>query len=251
MWHECEQPLDRVALQVGQLPPELPARQKSASRCRVSAPPRARPSATITALIAPAEAPAMPSIVDPAIGQNLVERAPGGCAVSASPCSARFTRLRARFGRSSPTTGRLRCALVAAIFAAGRIGSIRGSTFRCAHDPAKWFGFADKIMRRLKLARDRTQNRYPLLLIARSNRLGVWDIFAAMPYSKFGTAANAKRYAKRGKNGHRTENDGQNPRHCAASQRARHLQHPITTTTAAAATPWRSPGSCVCNTGSA
>jgi hypothetical protein len=27
--------------------------------------------------------------------------------------------------------------------------------------------FADKIMRRLKFARDRTQNRFPLLLIAR------------------------------------------------------------------------------------
>jgi hypothetical protein len=39
---------------------------------------------------------------------------------------------------------------------------------RLAHDPAKWNRFADKIMRQInKLARDRTQNRYPLLLIAR------------------------------------------------------------------------------------
>jgi len=37
-----------------------------------------------------------------------------------------------------------------------------------AHDPAKWNRFAVKIMRQInKLARDRTQNRYPLLLIAR------------------------------------------------------------------------------------
>ena len=37
-----------------------------------------------------------------------------------------------------------------------------------AHDPAKWNRFADKIMRQFKtLARDRTQNRDPLLLIAR------------------------------------------------------------------------------------
>jgi hypothetical protein len=37
-----------------------------------------------------------------------------------------------------------------------------------AHDPPKCWRFGEKIMRRLnKLARDRTQNRLPLLLIAR------------------------------------------------------------------------------------
>ena len=44
-------------------PSRLAARQKSASRLRASSgPPRASPSATITALIAPAEVPEMPSI---------------------------------------------------------------------------------------------------------------------------------------------------------------------------------------------
>ena len=44
-------------------PSRLAARQKSASRLRASSgPPRASPSATITALTAPAEVPDMPSI---------------------------------------------------------------------------------------------------------------------------------------------------------------------------------------------
>jgi hypothetical protein len=49
----------------GRSPSMLAARQKSASRVRAtSGPPRARPSATITAFIAPAEAPEMPSIAN-------------------------------------------------------------------------------------------------------------------------------------------------------------------------------------------
>ena len=47
----------------GRLPPALAARQKSDSRLRASSgPPRARPSASITALTAPADAPEMPVI---------------------------------------------------------------------------------------------------------------------------------------------------------------------------------------------
>jgi hypothetical protein len=36
----------------------------------------------------------------------------------------------------------------------------------CAHDPPKCKRFGEKIMRHLTIERDRTQNRYPLLLIA-------------------------------------------------------------------------------------
>ena len=66
-------------------PSRLAARQKSASRLRASSgPPRASPSATITALTAPAEVPEMPSISIRPSFEQFVEHAPGERAVRAA-----------------------------------------------------------------------------------------------------------------------------------------------------------------------
>src|ERR1019366_7886414 len=61
----------------GRPPPRLAARQKSASRLRASSrPPRASPSARITALTAPAEAPVMTFDLEPPVVEQVIEHAP-------------------------------------------------------------------------------------------------------------------------------------------------------------------------------
>ena len=69
----------------GSSPSLLAARQKSASRfCASARPPRARPSASITAFMAPAEVPEMPSIASRSSLKQMVEHAPGEGAMRAA-----------------------------------------------------------------------------------------------------------------------------------------------------------------------
>src|SRR5471030_488426 len=74
-------------------PSWLAARQKSARRFRASSePPRARPSATITALIAPAEVPEMPSISTRWSANNSSSTPQVSAPCAPPPCSARLMR---------------------------------------------------------------------------------------------------------------------------------------------------------------
>ena len=78
----------------GRPPPMLAARQKSERRLRASSgPPRASPSASITALTAPAEVPDDPDDVQPAVLQQVVEHAPGEGAVRAAALEGEADRL--------------------------------------------------------------------------------------------------------------------------------------------------------------
>ena len=93
------------------LPPKLAARQKSASRCRASSgPPRASPSASITAFTAPAEAPEMPSMASRPSASSWSSTPQVKAPCAPPPCRARLTRLlawanpsrRARRGAGAP-----------------------------------------------------------------------------------------------------------------------------------------------------
>ena len=82
---EREQPVDHAALQVGQMAVDAhgaPEVGEPLSRVLGAAAPS--PSATSAALTAPAEVPADALDLEPAIGQDLVEHAPGEGAVRAA-----------------------------------------------------------------------------------------------------------------------------------------------------------------------
>ena len=89
-----KQAVDRRRCTSGRSPPRLAARQKSASRLRASSgPPRASPSASITALMAPADAPEMPSISSRPSSSRWSSTPQVKAPWAPPPCSARLMRL--------------------------------------------------------------------------------------------------------------------------------------------------------------
>src|SRR6186713_1256863 len=96
-------------------PPRLAARQKSARRLRASSgPPRARPSANMMALTAPADAPEIPSIVSRPSSRRWSSTPQVNAPSAPPPCSARLMRLPA-FGFSDlpPPNARARSSIIA------------------------------------------------------------------------------------------------------------------------------------------
>ena len=113
----------------GRLPLLLTARQNSASLLSASAgPPRARPSASITALTAPADVPETPSITSrPSLKRcSSTPQVKAPCAPP--PCSARLMRL--VVGAPFPPAARPGNSAASGFFMTMRASRLRGQRYR-------------------------------------------------------------------------------------------------------------------------